>query len=43
MAIRDLGRVFQVNIEDINEMTKLIPIQYNFEIDMAIKQSPKLA
>lgn len=43
MAIRDLGRIFQVNIEDINEITKLIPIQYNFEIDMAVKQSPKLA
>lgn len=43
MAIRDLGRVFQVAIEDINEMTKLIPLQYNFEIDLAVKQSPKLA
>lgn len=43
MAIRDLGRIFQINIEDINEMTKLIPIQYNFEIDVAVKQSPKLA
>ncbi len=43
MAIRDLGRVFAINIEDVNEITKLIPIEYNFDINIAVKQSPKLA
>ncbi|WP_342276064.1 DNA polymerase III subunit alpha [Spiroplasma endosymbiont of Nebria brevicollis] len=42
MAIRDLGRVFQISMDDINEMSKLIPIQYNFDIEVAIKNSAKL-
>lgn len=42
MAIRDLGRIFQISIDDINEISKLIPIQYNFDIEAAIKNSAKL-
>lgn len=42
MALRDIGRVLQVTIEDINEMTKLIPITANFELTGALKNSPKL-
>ncbi|WP_375317024.1 DNA polymerase III subunit alpha [Spiroplasma endosymbiont of Virgichneumon dumeticola] len=42
MAIRDLGRVFQISMDDINEMSKLVLIQYNFDIEAAIKNSAKL-
>lgn len=42
MAIRDLGRVFNINLEEINEISKLILVQYNFNLDEAIKASPKL-
>lgn len=42
MAIRDIGRIFQISMDDINEMSKLIAIQYNFDIDCAISNSAKL-
>lgn len=43
MAIRDLGRVFNVNLDEINEISKLILMQYNFDLQQAINASPKLS
>ncbi|MGL5268402.1 MAG: DNA polymerase III subunit alpha [Spiroplasma sp.] len=42
MAVRDLGRVFNISLEEINEITKLILTQYNFDLSQAIAASPKL-
>lgn len=42
MAIRDLGRVFNLSLEEVNEMSKLILTQYNFDLSQAIAASPKL-
>lgn len=42
MAVRDLGRVFNISIEEINEISKLILVQYNFNLSQAIEVSPKL-
>lgn len=42
MAVRDLGRVFGVSLEEINEISKLILTQYNFDLSQAIAASPKL-
>lgn len=43
MAIRDLGRIFNISLEEINEISKLILIQYNFDLQQAINASPKLS
>ncbi|MDQ7982626.1 MAG: DNA polymerase III subunit alpha [Spiroplasma sp.] len=43
MAIRDLGRVFNISLEEISEISKLILLQYNFDLQQAIKASPKLS
>lgn len=42
MAIRDLGRVFNISLEEINDISKLILVQYNFDLKQAIEASPKL-
>lgn len=42
MAIRDLGRIFNISLEEVNEMTKLIPVQYNFDLQVAVDNSLKL-
>ncbi|MBE4703812.1 DNA polymerase III subunit alpha [Spiroplasma platyhelix] len=42
MAVRDLGRVFNISLEEINEISKLILTQYNFDLSQAITASPKL-
>lgn len=42
MAVRDLGRVFNISLEEINEISKLILTQYNFDLAQAIAVSPKL-
>lgn len=42
MAVRDLGRVFGISLEEINEISKLILTQYNFDLSQAIGASPKL-
>jgi len=42
MAVRDLGRIFNISLEEINEISKLISIQYNFNLSKAITASPKL-
>lgn len=42
MAVRDLGRVFEISLEEINEISKLILTQYNFDLSQAIAASPKL-
>lgn len=42
MAVRDLGRVFNISLEEINEISKLILTQYNFDLEQAISASPKL-
>lgn len=42
MAVRDLGRIFNISLEEINEISKLILTQYNFDLKQAIIASPKL-
>lgn len=42
MAVRDLGRIFNISLQEINEISKLILPQYNFNISEAITASPKL-
>lgn len=42
MAVRDLGRVFGLSLEEMNEISKLILTQYNFDLSQAITASPKL-
>lgn len=43
MAIRDLGRIFNISLDEINEISKLILMQYNFDLQQAINASPKLS
>src|SRR5262245_21592715 len=41
-AIKDVGRVLEVPLERVNQLTKLIPTTLNITIDEALQQNPDL-
>ncbi len=41
-AIRDVGRVFDIPLPEVDKIAKLIPEQLNITLDMALEQEPDL-
>ena len=42
-AVRDVGRVMEMPISDVDKVAKLIPNQLDMTLDLAVKEAPPLA
>ncbi|MEO7191536.1 MAG: DNA polymerase III subunit alpha [Vicinamibacterales bacterium] len=42
-AIRDVGRVMEMSMSDVDRVAKLIPNQLEMTLDLALKEAPQLA
>ena len=42
-AVRDVGRVMEMTISDVDRVAKLIPNQLEMTLDLALKEAPQLA
>jgi len=42
-AVRDVGRVMEMSVSDVDRVAKLIPNQLDMTLDLALKETPQLA